>query len=79
LEAPVADVVELLEVGAILSAALVLGPPAVVAILSAEGSVAGSVVPTTQFLECLRQGVRFMVTVISVDGGAITLEIRAAM
>lgn len=79
LEAPVAGVVELLEVGAVLSAALGLGPPEVVAILSAEGSVAGSVVPTARLLECLRQGVKFIVKVIAVDGGAITLEIRAAL
>jgi hypothetical protein len=77
LEAPVEGVVNLLTVGDLLRAVLSEGPPEVVAIVSDAGSIAGSVVPTSRLVECLKQGVEFVVRVVTIDGGAIMLEIRA--
>jgi hypothetical protein len=76
LEAPVPAVVETLSVGDVLDVALQPGPPPVVA-LHAPAGLAGSVVPTTRLLECLRQGVAFEAEVMSANAGAVRVEVRA--
>ena len=77
LEAPVPGIADALLVGEILSVELREGPPPVVALLSAGGELAGSVVPTVRFLECLRQAVLFEAEVRSASGGAVQVEVRA--
>ncbi|MCF6506869.1 hypothetical protein E9549_05540 [Blastococcus sp. MG754426] len=78
LEGPVPGVADHLPVGDVLTVQLQDGSPVIVALITAGGQIAGSVVPTGRLLTCLRQGVPFLAHVRSAVGGAIQVEIRAA-
>jgi len=78
LEAPVPGVADGLTVDDILSVQLQDGAPPAVALLTAGGALAGSVVPTMRLLECLRQGNLFQAVVLSAAGGVVRIELRAA-
>lgn len=77
LQGLVPGVADELAVGDLLDVTLQEGPPAVVALSTPAGHVAGSVVPIQRLMDCLRQGVPFVAEVRSAAPGAIQLEIRA--
>lgn len=78
LEGPVPGVADQLTVGDVLTVQLQDGSPVIVALVTAGGQIAGSVVPTGRLLACLRQGVLFLGHVRGAAGGAVQVEIRAA-
>lgn len=78
LEAPVPVVVAALTPGDVLAVDLIEGPPTVVVLTDSAGQTAGSVIPTAQLIECLRQGVQFEAEVVSASGGAVRVEVRAS-
>jgi hypothetical protein len=78
LQGLIPGVADHLHVGEVLDVTLQEGPPAVVALITQAGQVAGSVVPTRQLLDCLRRGVSYVAEVRSAALGAIEVEIQAA-
>jgi hypothetical protein len=76
LQSPVAAVIAGWVVGKMLDVALVETPNIQVVIVDGPAS-AGSVVPTTQLIGCLRSGVEFQAEVYSKVGALVSLRITA--
>ncbi len=77
LSSPVPEVVEKLQEGTLLDVQLNEGSvPTLHAVH--DGTVAGSLIPSkmTQLIACIRSGVNYQATALSIDGGSVTLEIR---
>lgn len=75
LQAPNDEVVDGLRAGDILALELREGPPLVVAVLGAGADEAGSVIPDTALISCLRRGMKFSATVRSIRGGHLMLSV----
>jgi hypothetical protein len=77
IEAPVPGVADQLGAGDTLEVRLREGPPDVVVVVDRFGREAGGISPTLRLVDCLRQGVPFLATVLSIDGGAIQVQVQA--
>ncbi|NQX30078.1 hypothetical protein HQQ81_22260 [Microbacteriaceae bacterium VKM Ac-2854] len=77
LQAPNEDVVPTLSVGEDLYLALRKNPVLVIAVITADGREAGSIMPDVLLISCLQQGVAYTATVRSIRGGHIMLAIAA--
>ena len=77
IEAPVPGVADQLVPGETLEILLREGPPDLVVAVDNHGRDAGGISPTLQLITCLRQGVAFQATVLTVHGGAVQVEVRA--
>lgn len=77
---PIPAVVEDLDVGDVLEVELQTEPHRRIAVLDDEGDVAGAIA-TQQFdrlLECLQAGEEYEAEVLSIEGGAIRVDVRHA-
>jgi hypothetical protein len=77
IEAPVPGVADQLQPGDTLTVLLRQGPPDLVVTVDNQDREAGGISPTTRLLDCLRQGVPFQATVLTIHGGAIQVEVQA--
>jgi hypothetical protein len=77
IEAPVLGVADVLAPGDTLAIVLREGPLDLVVAVDNQGRDAGGISPTLQLINCLRQGVAYGATVLTVRGGAVQVEIRA--
>lgn len=79
IEAPVPGVADQLAPGDTLEILLREGPPDLVVAVDNQGRDAGGISPTIQLINCLRQGVAYRAGVLTVHGGAVQVEVRAAL
>jgi hypothetical protein len=79
IEAPVPGVADQLTPGDTLEILLREGPPDLVVAVDSQGRDAGGITPTLQLINCLRQGVAYQAGVLTVHGGAVQVEVRAAL
>lgn len=79
LEGPVQGVVDALVVGDKLEVVLHDGPPQLVTAVTHDGQTAGAILPTGQLIDCLKRGFRFEAEVMSHNGGAVQIEVRAKL
>jgi hypothetical protein len=77
IEAPVLGVADQLLPGDTLQILLREGPPDLVVAVDNQDRDAGGITPTLQLIACLRQGVAFQATVLTIHGGAVQVEVRA--
>lgn len=77
IEAPVPGVADQLAPGDTLEVRLLQGTPDLVVAVDNLGRDAGGISPTLRLTDCLRQGVPFQATVLTVHGGAIQVQVQA--
>lgn len=78
LQVPDPDVVATLSVGDFLRLVLLGDDTPTIAVVTGSGAEAGAITPDRTLIDCIRSGVLFRVTVVSIDGINLILSIQPA-
>lgn len=76
LQVPAPDVVGTLSVGDLLRLVLLGDDTPTIAVVTESGAEAGAITPDRTLIDCLRSGMVFRVTVVSIDGINVILSIQ---
>lgn len=78
LQVPDPHVVATLSVGDLLRLVLLGDDTPTIAVVTESGAEAGAITPDRTLIDCIRNGVIFRVTVVSIDGINVILSIQPA-